>query len=1617
MIPGSANPLLLASAAAEPTDYEIEHSVRFNSADSAYLSRTPASASNRKTWTISLWLKRCKLGTIQSFTSSNNDTILLFLSDDSLAFWQGGLVRVTTQVFRDCSAWYHILLAVDTTNATAQNRARIYVNGTEITTWTTNTTITQNLDTNWNAALAHQINSNSNSQYGDLYIADVYSIDGQALDPTSFGEFDDNGVWQPKAYTGSYGTNGFHLDFADTSSATALGYDVSGNNNDWTPHNLVAGPPYTDNGFSTVFDGNGDYLTTPSNTNVGFGTGDFTIEAWIYSNGTQSTYATIISLNDGSGGNDWQFEASNNKISIRDLFTPTTTYTHNVWHHVAWTRQGSSNYLFLDGVQLGTFTDSTDWDYGSFNIGANRALSYFFNGKISNVRVIKDRALYTAAFTPPTTALTATYDTVLLTCQNATVRDNSNIGLDVAASGDVAIVNQGPFNGYSGEFDGSADYLDVTSSADFNFGTGEFTVECWYYSPTASAGSNQEIFHTNVSAATNQLSLRTKNNLFILFFNSGQPTINSGAYVNNNQWHHLAATRDSGGTARVFVDGVQRNSADWSTVDITNAGSAGAPRIGNGVDGKISNLRAIKGQALYTSNFTPPTEDLTTTSQGATASNVKLLTCQNSTFIDNSPSAHTITAANDASTISVNPHTDKYSVTFDGTGDYLNIANASGVAVGTGDFTVEYWVNLAATRTPSVWWASGASSVLISDTGAAEAVIGSSTDTGSGYSKLIDASSSLAANTWGHVAVVRSSGTTTIYLNGKAGGSTTSITGSFDCAYIGTQKTYSPRELTGKISNLRVTNGQALYTGNFLPSTEDLTTTSQGAIASNVKLLTCQSYKIQDNSPSAHTITVNGDAAPSTVAPFVTSGAGSFDGTGDYLTVASSSDFALGTGDFTIEFWAKPTAAWGSGDTVLASGTVNQIDTWLMMVATNKLLFRSNGQNDIEQASASLSGWNHIAAVRSSSTVNLYLNGTSVGSGTYANSISANAITIGSQPNGVGEYTGYLSNVRISKGLARYTSNFTPPTEDFDPTDPDTTLLILQGNTLEDLTGDHPVTAYGNAVTTTESPFEPVAGSDAMLDSPTNYGSGDLVRGNYCTLNPLDKATNGGSTNGNFEYLSSGGSPNAINGTMAVSSGKWYYESIATNNAYGSGNPVYQAGFVSLDIWDGVFANPMVRTAGSGFYGYSYREGYKSVNGTFRSFATSAAIGDAIGLALDLDAGELEIYKNGTSLGVLATGLSGTFIPCVESDSSSTGQAATVNFGQHPFDYPAPAGYKSLCSTNLPTPTIADGSTAMDVALYTGTSSGAVVSTPNMSPDLVWIKDRGNTFNHQLFDTIRGVNSALLPNLTSAENNYNSFTSFNPTGFTVPNVNGTGANGNNHVAWTWDAGSSTVSNTDGTITSQVRANPSAGFSVVTYTGTDANATVGHGLGITPELLLVKNRTTSFDWAVYHSALGGTKYLKLNTTDQAVTASGRWSNTDPTTTVFSVGNSTATGNSDNYVAYCFAPVEGYSAFGSYTGNGSVDGPFVFTNFHPRWVLIKRTDTTSNWTIIDTERQGYNVDNDPLYANLSDIEGTTDLADILSNGFKLRSANVGVNASAGTYIYASFAEQPFSLARAR
>jgi len=317
--------------------------------------------------------------------------------------------------------------------------------------------------------------------------------------------------------------------------------------------------------------------------------------------------------------------------------------------------------------------------------------------------------------------------------------------------------------------------------------------------------------------------------------------------------------------------------------------------------------------------------------------------------------------------------------------------------------------------------------------------------------------------------------------------------------------------------------------------------------------------------------------------------------------------------------------------------------------------------------------------------------------------------------------------------------------------------------------------------------------------------------------------------------------------------------------------------------------------------------------------------------------------------------------------------------------------------------------------LYTGNGGTNAITGVGFQPDWTWIKNRDDSYNHALFDAVRGVTKFLASNNSDAEQtNANELTAFGTDGFTSGNADRTNKNSDSFVSWNWKANGAGSANTDGSISSTVSANTTSGFSIVKYVGNGGSSgTVGHGLNAVPKMIITKVTSASGDnWKVYHVGSGNTKVLQLNVTDAEAT-SGAWYNTTPTSSVFSVGNDGATnGSGKTIIAYCFADIQGYSKFGSYTGNGNADGTFIYTGFKPQLVILKQTSGNTNWAMNDIKRQQYNAQDIILYADSNGAESGYggNYFDILSNGFKQRMSGSYYNGSGLTYLYMAFAQAP-------
>jgi hypothetical protein len=558
--------------------------------------------------------------------------------------------------------------------------------------------------------------------------------------------------------------------------------------------------------------------------------------------------------------------------------------------------------------------------------------------------------------------------------------------------------------------------------------------------------------------------------------------------------------------------------------------------------------------------------------------------------------------------------------------------------------------------------------------------------------------------------------------------------------------------------------------------------------------------------------------------------------------------------------------------------------------------------------------------------------------------------------------------------------------------------MSTSGSTITDQSGNGNNWTASNMNLTTSS----ATTYDIMSDVPTLT---DEDTGNFATLNVILPNPNSGTmSEANLSWV--GASHSGTRGTFGMTSGKWYWEVTNTsgsNNCIGISQDQEALGLLGGDSY------------GWGYYG----SGLKYTSGSGSSYGASYTTNDVIGVAFDADAGSLVFYKNGVSQGTAYTGL--TSAPYYPAISSYYG-TVKANFGQRPFAHTPPTGYKKLNTYNLPDSAVFDGSQHFFPKLFTGTGSTLTVSGLEFSPDWVWFKQRGKADYHQAYDTLRGVARNLSINQTVAQQNSGTsgLTAFNSDGFTIGTWNNLNQSGVATVAWCWRASDSApVSNTDGTRTSTVSTNTDAGFSIVDFNSGSSSFTVGHGLGTTPAMLIMKDYTSTTNWAIWHKGLSNLaqNWLQFDTNGENGNSTA-FNNTAPNSSVVSLSNSYLFNSNQDCIMYAFAEVEGFSKFGTYTANSSTDGPFVYTGFKPAFVMVKARNMGQEWVITDSERGSYNVNDKALFPNNSNSESTSNAVDYLSNGFKIRTAGDGTNYNSGqTYIYVAFAENPFKNSLAR
>jgi hypothetical protein len=756
-----------------------------------------------------------------------------------------------------------------------------------------------------------------------------------------------------------------------------------------------------------------------------------------------------------------------------------------------------------------------------------------------------------------------------------------------------------------------------------------------------------------------------------------------------------------------------------------------------------------------------------------------------------------------------------------------------------------------------------------------------------------------------------------------------------------------------------------------------------------------------------------------------------------YLSRANGSTATLATSG-TISMWVKKPRN-GSREYLMQTGSGTGNSNYFSLFFTNSTAdslkvgqYSVNAYANTTNLYRDPSAWYHIVmafdSTESTGTdrVKMYVNGELTTNTSSAGASSNFAMTNNGQTIYIGRESGYPSHTYMSE--VHLIDGQTLAATDFGETNPDGQwipkayggtygnngfYLKFDDNTSTTTLGEDS-SGNGNDFTLTN-----MATTDQVLDSPTE---------NYCTLNPLD-FQRAGCTYSEGNLKASWAADTGLNtGTINIpKTGKWYWEVVMP-----TGQSYQYLSFGIVGDKENVNTNAYLGSVTTG-YGIYAVNGTKLVAGVASTYMAAVAQGTVMTIAYDADSGSLYIgaggsWANGSGATNQAFGTATAVVTGLTEEQSvafafNTGNYV-ANFGQKPFTYTPPTGYLELKNSNLPNSTIKDGSTNFNTVLYTGTGAIRSVTGVGFQPDFVWGKARNTAYSSNLYDSVRGATKYIYSNATTTEvTEADSLTSFDSDGFSTGANAGAGINysGVTYVAWNWKANGTGATNEDGSTTSTVSANTTAGFSVVTYTGTGSNATVGHGLGVAPKVLIGKNRTYGVNWRVYHESLGATKYLNLNLANAAATSSLPWNNTAPTSSVFSIGTSdNINRNTDSIVMYCFAEVEGYSKFGSYTGNGNANGTCIYTGFKPKMVIIKTTSASFDWVILDTERNPYNLVHDVLYPSLANAEAdatTYASFDAVANGFKLRNAHQYTNYNGYNYIYMAFAENPFKNSTAR
>jgi len=1011
--------------------------------------------------------------------------------------------------------------------------------------------------------------------------------------------------------------------------------------------------PFSQTGWSGYFDGTGDYISFTKQTT----TSSFTCECWFYRGDDATNYHIIFSGNNlGSANADnVQLNVYNNGgvalvIGGAGVIAQTgTAVAKNQWNHIAWVRSGSSCAIFVNGFRIATGTNSSALNVVS--IGTYLTGGYVPIGYISNAR-ITTTAVYDVSqttYTVPTAPFTAVTGTYLLTLQSNRFVDNSASPLTLTVNGNPSIQPFSPFNpitaystsavGGSGYFDGSGDYLTFTPSS-ATVCPADFTLEMWFLLDLASD-----------NYVAGQYGNRSVNGDWLIYINTSgggtiflagdqsSPRISlASGTIKSGQWSHFALVR-SGSTVTCYVNGVSAGTAtkstDFGVTDISyQIGSYFTSTLF--CKGYIAGYRLVKGTAVYTGAFTPPTSPPT-----AISGTSLLLNFTNAGIFDNAAAADYETVGNTQISTSVK----KYgtgSMAFDGTGDYLAAPFSRQWRLLNDNFTIEMWVYLSASQSNMGLVSSYTSNngwLVRLDT----STIVFSYGTGSSAT-VVSNSASLSTGVWYHLAWCKIGSSLKAYVNGTQVGSTATISNPVDNSTTGLQvgRTHTvTNDFNGYIDDLRISKGVARYPYNFTPPTAEFPN-----IGGPFPILTADPYyeyttlllpgngtngaqnnTFLDSSTNAFSITRNGNTTQGTFSPFSQTGWGNFfrDGFADFLTTPSDAAFGMGTGAWTIEGWFYTSKPLDQFNVVWHIGTINATDGMAGSLGSNSVGFRSNGQTDISAAVAISNQWTHIAWVKNSNTVTIYVNGAAVVSGNYTNSIATGLMTIGYNSTGF-RFGGYISNLRVIKGTAVYTANFTPPTSPLTAIS-GTSLLTCQANRFFDASSNNfTITRGGDTSIQAFSPFNPTAAWSAATNGGSGYfdGSGDYLR---CSQN-TNAAFSLGTGDFTFEawvfptvYGGSGtfiACQNQSNGSAGLSFGLYLTSAGLTGLLVGPSSGSYAVNITGTTVPLNAWTHVAVTRSGSNFTVWK--------NGVSDTTATSA-----VTISQDSSSGNLGGWNIGAS--------------------------------------------------------------------------------------------------------------------------------------------------------------------------------------------------------------------------------------------------------------------------------------------------------------------------------------------------------------------------------------------------